>query len=146
MNHSWDEFDPVELIKQPIARWLPYKSWKKKWHLIIDHHMRHVEGCHLRLNQQTSGKSQMPFFEATTQRSSTNKSSFQIRLVLEKKLWRIQSSKVQETAIKNVNRWEEFNNGQRNAKHPECMLVFNWSSLINRLSMTLVLRPLSKIP
>ena len=139
MNHSWDEFDPVKLIKQPIVCWLPYKSWKKKdVYLIIDHH--ETRGG---LSSKTKSTSIWQVSDAIFWSYCTMKLYQQVILPNSPC---VGGSKVEETAVKNVSLWEKFNNGQRNTKHPKCMLIFDWSSLINRLSMMLVWRPLSKIP
>ena len=76
-----------------------------------------VEGWHLRLNRQASGKSQLPFYLLVKLlHREALLTSLQIRLVSEKKLQRIQKQKYKKVQSKLFSLWEEFNNGHRNAK------------------------------
>ena len=76
-----------------------------------------VEGWHLRMNRQASGKSQLPFYLLVKLlHKEALLTSLQIRLVSEKKLRRIQREKCKKLHSRLFSLCEKFNNGQRNAK------------------------------
>ena len=101
-----------------------------------------VEGWHLRLNGQASGKSQLPFYLLVKLlRKEALLTSLQIRLVSEKKLRRIQREKYKWLQSRLLSLWEEFNNGQRNAK--QLLIACSYLTgpvLLNRLYISLVLQ------
>ena len=76
-----------------------------------------VEGWHHRLNRRASGKTQLPLYLLINLlHNEACLTAIHIRLVSEKKLQRIQRKKFRNLQSRIFTLWEEFNNGQRNAK------------------------------
>ena len=76
-----------------------------------------VEGWHHQLNRRASGKTQLPLYLLINLlHNEACLTAIHNRLVSEKKLQRIQRKKIRNLQSRIFTLWEEFNNGQRNAK------------------------------
>ena len=102
------------------STWIESRTWPPSTWSVFMQSVRtnnDLEGWHMGLNRRASGKSDLPFYLLIQLlHREARLTSLQMKLVSERKLKRIQRKKYRALQTRIFDLWEEYTNGERNAR------------------------------